>query len=106
MQKYLLLANECIIFNNDIVSFEKELLESNKELERMYNVVARTAILDKCSIQDALKMFSSGREEQGKAERRCKALIVLLYRTRWVTISMPAIPVSLEQMFEKLRELY
>ena len=49
------LANDCIITNNDIVSFEKEWLAQDKKLERMHNIVARTVILDKCSIEEALQ---------------------------------------------------
>ena len=71
MQDYLLLANDCIIYSNDICSFEKEWLENNKKLERMYNVVARTVIIDGCSIENALTKMAT--EYENLEEKALKA---------------------------------
>ena len=62
-QHFLQMANRCIITHNDIVSFEKEWLAENKNLKRMINVVALTAILDKCSIDEAMYKIGTGYQE-------------------------------------------
>ena len=53
-QRLLQLAEDAALFDADLVSFEKELDEQKGQLHRVSNLVAATAILDKCSLEDAM----------------------------------------------------
>ena len=58
-QHFLFMVNQCIIWHNDIISFEKEWLDQNKNLKRMINVVALTSILDNSPIQEAMDKIAT-----------------------------------------------
>ena len=45
---------DCAILSHDIGSFEKEYDEQNRQLDRMYNVVAVIAQSNHCSIEEAI----------------------------------------------------
>ncbi|CAG2170522.1 unnamed protein product [Oppiella nova] len=54
LQELLDLSTEITVLVNDIFSFEKEALNESYDLRRMFNAVALTAILDGCSVMEAM----------------------------------------------------
>ena len=76
LQDYLQKSNHVILWHNDIVSFEKEWIEQNKQLERMSNVVAWTAIIEKCTIEKAMeKVCDLYPEIENKAMKAMERLL-------------------------------
>ena len=76
LQDFMVMVNHCVIYHNDIMSFEKEYHEQNSQLIRMTNVVAMTAIGDKSSIQEAMdKCGEQYLEVEAKAMEAMKKVL-------------------------------